>query len=138
MTPDDQTAFVEFEDVACGPQRFDLNTISGDFVIRRRDGLWAYQLACALDDALMGVTHVLRGRDLLDSTPRQIAILRALGLPEPTYEHVSLLGDANGRRFSKRDGSDSLRELRKRGYTPDDVREYIERLPRIQPAEGSG
>lgn len=123
---------IDFEDEALGPQRFDLAALSGDFVIRRRDSLWAYQLACAVDDALMGVTHVLRGEDLLESTPRQIAILRALGLPVPVYRHVPLLADETGRRLSKRDGSNSLRELRERGLTRDDVRELIETLPRVK------
>lgn len=123
---------INFHDEALGPQRFDLAALSGDFVIRRRDGLWAYQLACAVDDALMGVTHVLRGEDLLDSTPRQIAILRALELPVPVYRHVPLLADETGRRMSKRDGSYSLRELRERGLTPDDARRLIASISRVK------
>lgn len=128
-------SIIEFEDERLGPRRFDLAALSGDFVIRRRDGLWAYQLASAVDDALMGVTHVLRGEDLLDSTPRQIAILRALRLPVPAYRHVPLLADESGRRMSKRDGSNSLRELRERGLTPDDVRDLIASAPRVEASD---
>lgn len=122
---------VEFTDRRLGTRRFDLARLCGDFIIRRRDGLWSYQLACAVDDALMGVTHVVRGEDLLDSTPRQLALLRALGLPEPAYEHIPLLADEQGRRLSKRDGSNSLRALRARGLTPDDVRALIACAPRL-------
>ncbi|HOE97419.1 MAG TPA: tRNA glutamyl-Q(34) synthetase GluQRS [Candidatus Sumerlaeota bacterium] len=121
--PDD--AVIEFEDAAAGPQRFDLNRLCGDFVIRRRDGLWAYQLACAIDDALMGVTHVVRGADLLTSTPRQIAVLRALGLPVPSYCHIPLVADEAGRRMCKRDGSCSIRALRAAGQSADEVRRII-------------
>jgi len=120
---------VEFHDLLLGPQRFDLRTVCGDFVVRRRDGLWAYQLACAVDDALMGVTHVVRGADLLSSTPRQIAIMRALGLPVPQYMHVPLVADADGLRMSKRDGSLSVRALRDRGLTPEEVRRLIFESP---------
>jgi glutamyl-tRNA synthetase len=122
---------IGFDDRRLGPQSFDLDRLCGDFIVRRRDGLWAYQLACALDDALMGVTHVLRGEDLLDSTPRQIALLRALGLPVPAYEHIPLVADAGGRRMSKRDGSDSLASLRRRGATREDVLELLDRLPLV-------
>ena len=95
----------------------------------RADGLWAYQLACAVDDALMGVTQVVRGEDLLSSTPRQILILRALGLPEPTYCHVPLVVDERGERMCKRAGSCSLRDLRRMGLTPEAARETIMHAP---------
>lgn len=121
----DSAPMVEFDDLFMGRQAFDLRELSGDFVVRRRDGLWAYQLACAVDDALMGVTHVIRGADLVTSTPRQIAILRALGLPVPQYGHVPLVADAAGARMSKRDGSASLRELRRNGISPEQARELI-------------
>jgi len=120
---------IAFEDLVLGPQAFDLAALCGDFIVRRRDGLWAYQLACAVDDALMGVTHVLRGEDLLSSTPRQLAILRALGLPEPVYAHVALVADARGERMCKRDGSESLRALRAAGLTPEAARARILAAP---------
>lgn len=116
---------IEFNDEVAGFQYYDLTTLSGDFVIRRRDGLWAYQLACAVDDALMGVTHVLRGEDLITSTPRQIAIIRALGLPEPRYAHVPLVLDERGQRMCKRDGSCSLRTMREAGVPPEAARAAI-------------
>jgi glutamyl-tRNA synthetase len=116
---------VTFTDLRLGPQEFDLGALCGDFVIRRRDGLWAYQLACAVDDALMGVTHALRGEDLLTSTPRQIALMRALGWQPPQYAHVPLVLDETGKRMSKRDGSQSLRQLREAGMSRDAARERI-------------
>jgi glutamyl-tRNA synthetase len=116
---------VSFTDEILGTQTFDLAQLCGDFVIRRRDGLWAYQLACAVDDALMGITHVLRGEDLLSSTPRQLAVIRALNLPEPAYSHVPLVLDASGRRMSKRDGSQSLQSLRSSGLSLDEARRRI-------------
>lgn len=125
----DGNRIVEFDDRCRGPQRYDLDQLCGDFVIRRRDGLWAYQLACAVDDGLMGVTEVVRGGDLLSSTPRQIALLRALGLPVPEYEHIELVADAEGRRMCKRDGSCSLRSLREQGIAPEAARALIMEQP---------
>ena len=131
----DRAPDVVFTDLRLGPQKFNLEDLCGDFIVRRRDGLWAYQLACALDDALMGVTHVWRGEDLLISTPRQIALLRALGLPLPAYGHLPLVRDALGRRMCKRDGSDSLRRLRQAGLTPARARERILSTPLLDPAD---
>lgn len=120
---------MEFRDLSLGFQSFDLEAMCGDFIVRRRDGLWAYQLACAVDDALMGVTHVLRGEDLLSSTPRQLAVMRALGLAEPRYSHVPLVLDERGERMCKRDGSESLRSLREAGMTAEAARERILAAP---------
>ena len=103
---------IEFVDVVSGPQRFDVIERMGDFVVRRVDGIAAYQLACAWDDATMGCTHVLRGCDLLASTARQLLILRLLGQPEPAYAHVGLVTSAAGVRLAKRDGSIAIRSFR--------------------------
>ncbi|MGI8906480.1 MAG: tRNA glutamyl-Q(34) synthetase GluQRS [Candidatus Sumerlaeaceae bacterium] len=112
---------LEFADVEPGSQRTRPETEMGDFVVLRRDGLWAYQLACAVDDGLMGITRVVRGADLIGSTPRQIALLRALNLPVPEYRHLPLMLDGSGQRMSKRDGSLGLSKLREQGLSPGDV-----------------
>ncbi|GAA4021421.1 tRNA glutamyl-Q(34) synthetase GluQRS [Deinococcus rubellus] len=87
----------------------------GDFVLRRGDGVHAYHLAVAVDDAEMRVTDVVRGADLLSSTPRQIALQRTLGLPTPRYFHVPLMTDFRGERLAKRGGAPSLAALRAGG-----------------------
>lgn len=86
----------------------------GDFILRRSDGVFAYQLAVVVDDALMGVTQVVRGRDLLDSTPRQLYLYRLLGYLPPDFGHIPLLLDPAGARLSKRDAALDLGVLRKR------------------------
>ena len=83
----------------------------GDFIVRRSDGLFGYQLAVVVDDALSGVTEVVRGRDILSSTPRQIYLQRLLGLPTPRYVHIPLMLDDAGRRLAKRDGDLDLTTL---------------------------
>ena len=125
----DADPLVRIVDELAGTHEFDLRTLCGDFVIRRRDGLWAYQFACAVDDALMGVTRVVRGADLLSSAARQVALMRALGWPPPVYRHVPLVLDAAGQRMSKRDGSLSLRALRDSGMTRGDVLVMLRSLP---------
>lgn len=92
---------IAFDDLLQGPQSQNLRAAVGDFVIRRVDGIYSYQLACVVDDAFQGVTEVVRGCDLLDSTPRQIWLQRLLGLPTPAYLHLPLALDANGRKLSK-------------------------------------
>jgi glutamyl-Q tRNA(Asp) synthetase len=95
------TASIEFRDRLQGPQRQDLARDVGDFVVRRADGLYAYQLAVVVDDALQGVTHVVRGADLLASTPRQILLQRLLGYAPVAYLHVPIAINATGEKLSK-------------------------------------
>ena len=118
---------IEFDDLVRGGQRFQSDEI-GDFIIRRSDGSAAFFFTNAIDDALMGVTHVLRGEDHLTNTPRQLLILKALGLQAPAYGHVSLLVGADGAPLSKRHGSRSVRELREQGYLPAALLNYLARL----------
>lgn len=92
---------ISFDDALQGPQRQNLRTAAGDFVIRRVEGYYAYQLACVVDDAYQGITQVVRGNDLLDSTARQIYLQRCLGLPTPDYMHLPLALDGSGRKLSK-------------------------------------
>jgi glutamyl-tRNA synthetase len=109
---------VEFIDQNLGPQRFVAGRDFGDFVVWCRDGVPSYQLACAADDAAMGITEVVRGADLLKSTARQILLNRALGFENPAWFHCRLVVDHNGRRLAKRHDALSLRALRQRGLTP--------------------
>lgn len=95
----DQT--LEFDDVLQGLQRQNVRATVGDFVLRRADGLWSYQLACVVDDAFQGITEVVRGHDLLESAPRQILLQRLLDLPTPVYAHVPLAVDADECKLSK-------------------------------------
>ena len=109
---------VEFYDQHMGPQRFVAGMDFGDFLVWRRDNVPSYQLACAVDDAAMAITEVVRGADLLKSTARQILLLRALGLAAPNWYHCTLVADHNGQRLAKRYDALSLRALRQRGFTP--------------------
>ena len=118
---------VEFTDLAKGPQRFDLADI-GDFIVRRSDGTPAFFYSNALDDSLMGVTHVLRGEDHLTNTPRQIVLLRSLGLDVPAYGHLSLIVGDDGKPLSKRHGTGSLKDLRELGYLPLALNNHLFRL----------
>ena len=105
---------VSFTDRVMGEYRENLATQCGDFILRRSDGVYAYQLAVVVDDALSGVTEVVRGCDLLSSTPRQIHLHRLMGFPEPTYAHLPLLVGADGHRLAKRLGdldAGMLREM---------------------------
>lgn len=120
-------AEVAFDDFVHGPQRFATDDI-GDFIVRRADGSAAFFFCNAVDDALMGVSHVLRGEDHLTNTPRQILILTALGLPVPAYGHVSLIVGDDGAPLSKRHGATGLGELREQGYLAAAVRNHLFRL----------
>lgn len=101
-------AAIDYDDALLGPQRHELETEVGDFVVRRADGLYAYQLAVVVDDAMQGITQVVRGGDLLDSTPRQIHLQRLLGLPTPGYLHVPVAINAHGEKLSKQTGAAPL------------------------------
>lgn len=92
---------IAFDDAVHGRIEQDVAAQVGDFVLRRTDGLWAYQLAVVVDDAAQGITDVVRGADLLDSTPRQILLQQRLDLPTPRYTHLPLVLDADGRKLSK-------------------------------------
>ena len=103
---------VTWDDGVLGPMAQDVAGEVGDVVLRRRDGLTAYQLAVVVDDLAQGVTEVVRGQDLVDSTARQIQLIQALGGAVPRYAHVPLVVAADGQKLSKRDGSLSVRALR--------------------------
>jgi glutamyl-tRNA synthetase len=118
--PDGKT--ISFTDGNQGPQQFIAGTHFGDFVVWRHDDVPAYQLACVVDDAAMGITEVVRGADLLVSTARQILLYHALGLKPPAFFHCPLLCDESGERLAKRHDALSLRTLRANGETPDSWR----------------
>lgn len=118
---------LSFDDVVRGAQAFNSDDI-GDFIVRRSDGNFAFFFVNAIDDALMNVTHVLRGEDHLTNTPRQIALLRALGLKPPTYGHIALIVNQLGAPLSKRGGSLAVEELAQLGYFPIAVNNYLARL----------
>ena len=118
---------IEFEDALCGIRRVSLVQECGDFVVRRADGAWAYQLAVVVDDALMGVNEVVRGRDLLLSAAQQIYLYELLGWDAPVYAHVPLICNENGVRLSKRDASAGMDALRKK-YTPSGLRNMLEEM----------
>lgn len=122
-------ASVAFEDLARGPFAQNLDAAVGDFVLRRGDGVYSYQLAVAVDDARMCISHVVRADDLLASTPRQILLMRLLGVAEseiPKYVHVPMVVAVDGARLAKRACSASIRELRARGITRDEIRTVLE------------
>src|SRR5437764_86712 len=115
---------IVIDDVIRGEVRFPRSAID-DFVIARSDGSPLYNLAVAVDDHDMGVTHVIRGADHLSNTPRQILILRALGAEPPVYAHLPLLHGPDGKKLSKRHGAASVQELRDAGYLPEAVLNYV-------------
>jgi glutamyl-tRNA synthetase len=120
--PDEGETVVE--DVIRGAIHFPHEAIK-DFVIRRSDGSALYNLAVAVDDRDMGITHVVRGEDHLSNTPRQVMLLRALGEDPPVYAHLPLLLGPDGKKLSKRHGAASVQELRAAGYLPEAVRNYL-------------
>lgn len=118
---------VAFEDGVRGPQKFLTDDI-GDFIIRRADGSAAFFFCNAIDDALMGVSHVMRGEDHLTNTPRQLLMLQTLDLPMPCYTHTSLILGDDGAPLSKRNGSRSINQLREAGYFPTALVNMMARL----------
>ncbi|MDI1351027.1 tRNA glutamyl-Q(34) synthetase GluQRS [Aquabacterium sp.] len=108
QVPTREAALSHWTDRRLGPQSQALDTAVGDFVVKRADGLWAYQLAVVVDDAAQGITHIVRGEDLADNTPRQIWLQRCLGLPTPSYLHTPLVRGANGEKLSKQNGAAPL------------------------------
>jgi glutamyl-tRNA synthetase len=126
---------VEFTDLVHGPQRFSSADI-GDFIVRREDGTAAFFFCNAVDDSVMGVTHVLRGDDHLTNTPRQLMLLDALGMRRPDYGHVGLLVGADGAPLSKRHGSTSVREFRERGFLPAALQNHLFRLGHTADVDG--
>ena len=132
VTPGEQ---LQFMDLVRGEQVFASDDL-GDFILRRADGSTAFFFSNAIDDALMEVSLVLRGDDHLANTPRQLLILQALGLPIPMYAHVALLLGTNGAPLSKRHGALSLRDLRRRGYLPQALRNQLVRLGHTCSTEG--
>ncbi len=125
QVPRDQ--LVEFVDLVKGAQKFAANDI-GDFIIRRNDSTASFMFCNAIDDAMMGVTHALRGDDHLTNTPRQIMILQALKLTPPHYGHFAMINGIDGAPLSKRNGSETVRDLRAQGYHPMAVLNYLARL----------
>ncbi len=115
---------VAFEDLVRGHIEQHVDVSVGDFVLRRGDGVVAYQLVVAVDDASMRITHVVRADDLLGSTPRQLLLMRLLGVPAgevPSYAHVPMVVAATGDRLAKRVGSTTIRSLRERGLSPQEI-----------------
>ncbi|MBT8140871.1 MAG: glutamate--tRNA ligase [Gammaproteobacteria bacterium] len=123
--PSDET--MQLHDLVVGEKTYHSNDI-GDFIIRRSDGTPAFFFCNAIDDSLMGVTHVLRGVDHLTNTPRQLMILNALNLRAPEYGHISLVVGADGGPLSKRDGSTGVKDLREAGYLPEAIVNHLARL----------
>lgn len=121
---------IRFADECRGDQAFTAGVDFGDFVVWRKDDVPAYELAVVADDVAMRITEVVRGEDLLRSTARQLLVYRALGATPPAWSHLPLVRDAQGRRLAKRHQSLSIRELRLRGMSPEDVLGLAERAYR--------
>ncbi|MDE6086444.1 MAG: tRNA glutamyl-Q(34) synthetase GluQRS [Muribaculaceae bacterium] len=111
---------IKVDDMICGPSVFNLAEECGDFILRRADGAWSYQLAVVVDDAIMGVTEVMRGNDLLPSAAQQIYLHKLLGFTPPAFAHVPLIVNHEGRRLSKRDKEMAMDSLRLT-YSPEEI-----------------
>lgn len=123
---------LQWHDRRLGTQRQNVAQEVGDFVLRRADGLWAYQLAVVVDDAAQGISHVVRGEDLADNTPRQILLQTALGLPTPHYLHTPLVLGANGEKLSKQNGAQAFDM-----QAPDAALDAAAAALRLPPATGT-
>ena len=130
MVPDE---VISFCDGHYGEQQVNLAKHCGDYILQRKDGAWAYQLAVVIDDALMGITEVVRGRDLLLSTPQQLHLYRTLGFHEPRFFHHPLLVNESGQRLCKRDKSLDLSVLRSKHKNPDEIVGFLAYLAGILP-----
>ena len=120
----DSTGETVIDDLVRGVVQWD-NALQGDFIILRSDGTPTYQFANPVDDIDAGITHVLRGEDLLSSTPRQLAVYRALGAPEPLFAHLPMILGPDKKKLSKRHGAVSVEEFRDRGYLAETMRNYL-------------
>jgi glutamyl-tRNA synthetase len=121
----DEGDVVQIQDAVRGYSTEKPAESTGDFVLQRRDGIFAYQFAVVVDDMLMGITEVVRGDDLAASTGRQVALYRALGAPPPSFAHVPLVVDARGDKLSKRNEALTIHHLRDKGLQPSDVIGYM-------------
>lgn len=119
--------YLIFDDLVKGRQQYSIHDM-GDFIIRKTDGSPTFMFANAIDDAMMQISHVLRGEDHLTNTPRQILLLQALQLPQPAYGHISIILGQDGAPLSKRNGSCSVHALRESGYLPLAILNYMARL----------
>jgi len=116
---------INFIDAVCGPQSENVGATVGDFPLRRRDGVFSYQLAVSVDDLDMGITEIVRGRDLIGSTARQLWLIDLLGGTPPCYAHVPLMVNPHGEKLSKRDSSMSLCSIRDSGVTSEAFVGYL-------------
>lgn len=133
MVPDEGKGLITFTDGHYGTHTVDLTTQCGDFIVRRKDGAWAYQLAIVADDALMGINEVVRGRDLLLSSPQQIYLAQQLGFTPPHFTHLPLLCNTAGQRLSKRDQSLDMAALRQR-FSPNAIIGLLAHAAGLQPS----
>ena len=122
---DQRDRYLDLEDLCQGHRRLTLGEAGGDFALRRSDGVYAYQLAVVMDDIAMGVNQVVRGLDIVESTPRQAFLYACFGAEPPCYAHVPLVLDHEGCRLAKRHGAISLRSLREGGVRPEVIVGYL-------------
>jgi len=113
------------DDIVRGQIDFDVNAITGDFIILRSDGMPTYNFAVVIDDYLMNITHVIRGEDHLSNTPRQLLIYKAIGAEPPKFAHLSMIVGSDHSKLSKREGSFSLKDLKREGFIPEGVINYL-------------